>query len=194
MSASLILASASPRRAQLLRQLELDFQIVPADVVEVHHEHMTAGELCQINAYQKARVISKKFPDAVVMGVDTLVTLDGKVFGKPKNLTEARKMLKQLQAKTHQVMTGVCLIRLRGHQQKVFVERTNVTFRKLTPTVIDEYFSRMDPLDKAGGYAIQEHGEMIVAKISGSFSNVVGLPMERLQEELAEFGVEQAVM
>ncbi len=193
MSSSLILASASPRRAQLLRQLELDFEIVPADINEVHHEQLTAGELCQMNAYYKSRHVSKKFPDAVVLGVDTLVTLNGKVFGKPKNLKEAQRMLKALSGNIHEVMSGVCLIHLRNHHQKILVERTRVKFRKLSAEEIHEYLSRINPLDKAGGYAIQEHGDIIVEKIFGSYSNVVGLPMERLQRELANFGVEYAM-
>lgn len=170
--------------------MEIDFEIIPADIDEVHHVQLTAGELCQMNAYYKARAISKKYPDAVVLGVDTLVTLDGKVFGKPKNMQEAQRMLKKLQGKTHEVMSGVCLIHLRGHKQKIFVERTSVTFHKLTAEQIADYFTRVNPLDKAGAYAIQEHGKEVVEKISGSFSNVVGMPMERLQEELAEFGVD----
>ena len=193
MSSSLILASASPRRAQLLRQLELDFEIVPADINEVHHEQLTAGELCQMNAYYKSRHISKKFPDAVVLGVDTLVTLNGKVFGKPKNLKEAQKMLHALSGNIHEVMSGVCLIHLRNHHQKILVERTRVKFRKLSAAQIREYLERINPLDKAGAYAIQEHGDFIVEKIFGSYSNVVGLPMERLQKELADFGVEYAM-
>ena len=193
MTSSLILASASPRRAQLLRQLELDFEIVPADITEVHHEQLTAGELCQMNAYHKARAVSKKFPDAVVLGVDTLVTFEGKVFGKPKNLNEAQRMLRTLSGNTHEVMSGVCLINLRNHRQKILVDKTRVKFRKLDTAEIRDYLSRINPLDKAGGYAIQEHGDMIVDKIFGSYSNVVGLPMERLQEELAAFGVEHAM-
>jgi septum formation protein len=193
MSSSLILASASPRRAQLLRQLELDFEVVPADINEFHHEQFTAGELCQMNAYHKCRCISKKFPDAVVLGVDTLVTLDGKVFGKPKDMKEAQRMLRALSGNVHEVMSGVCLTHLRNHHEKIFVETTRVKFRKLDRIEIDEYLSRINPLDKAGGYAIQEHGEFIVEKIVGSYSNVVGMPMERLQKELAQFGVEHAL-
>lgn len=193
MSSSLILASASPRRAQLLRQLELDFEIVPADIEEVHHEQLTCGELCQMNAYYKSRAISKKYPDAVVLGVDTLVTLDGKVFGKPKNLNEAQRMLRSLSGKVHEVMSGVCLTHLRNHRQKILLEKTRVKFKKLDATEIREYLELINPLDKAGGYAIQEHGDLIVERIIGSYSNVVGLPMERLQKELADFGVEHAM-
>ncbi|MEP6662025.1 MAG: Maf family protein [Verrucomicrobiota bacterium] len=187
----LILASSSPRRAELLRQLDGEYQIVPSEAEEIHHEHLTAGELSQINAYRKARSVSKKFPDALVIGMDTLVSLDNRLFGKPKNRAEAHKMLWKLQGKTHEVVTGVCLIHLRKHRQKIFAERTRVTFRSLTAEQISAYLARIDPLDKAGGYAIQEHGDDLVRKISGSFSNVVGLPLERLAQELLNFEIQK---
>jgi septum formation protein len=129
--------------------------------------------------------VSKKIPDALVMGADTLVFLDRKIFGKPADLTEAKKMLLQLQGKTHQVVTGVSLIHLRAHKERVFAVSTDVTFRSLKPEQIDEYFKKVNPLDKAGAYAIQENGDLIVSEISGSFNNVVGLPMEKLQRALA---------
>ena len=102
-------------------------------------------------------------------------------------------MLRELSGKTHEVMSGVCLIHLRTHQQKILVEKTSVKFHKLDATEIRDYLSLINPLDKAGGYAIQEHGDSIVEKIHGSYSNVVGMPMERLQKELAEFGVDYAM-
>ncbi|MBA4148021.1 MAG: septum formation protein Maf [Verrucomicrobia bacterium] len=189
---TVILASRSPRRSELLRQLDFPFDVLPSDLPEIEHEQMTAGELCQINAYRKARAISKQHPDCLVMGVDTLVALEHRVFGKPANMEEARRMLEELQGKSHHVATGVCLICLRGHHQKLFCEITEVTFRSLNPHDIDHYLSKVDPLDKAGGYAIQEHGDDIVRNIHGSFSNVVGLPLERLRAELAEFDLEHA--
>lgn len=186
---ALILASASPRRLELLRQTGLEFQVIPSDAAEIHNEQLTAAELSQINAYRKARTISKKFPDALVIGMDTLVALDTKLFGKPKDLADARRMLEELQSQTHEVVTGVCLIHLRSHRQKIFAERTQVTFRSLTAEEISHYHSKINPLDKAGAYAIQEHGDDLVRHISGSFSNVVGLPLERLGEELAFFEI-----
>ena len=124
----LILASASPRRVELLRQLSLDFKVVPADVAEIHHEQMTARELSQVNAYRKARAVAKKFPDALVLAADTLVYLETALFGKPATLEEAYQMLEQLQGRTHQVVTGICLLHLRHHRQAVFAESTAVTF------------------------------------------------------------------
>jgi septum formation protein len=180
----LILASASPRRAELLRQLNLDFQIVPSDAAEILDEQLSPLELCRLNAHRKARVIAKKHPDALVLGADTLVFLDDEIMGKPADVAEARRMLARLQGRTHQVGTGVSLIHLRAYRERTFAASTNVTFRVLTAGQINVYLSKMNPLDKAGAYAIQEHGDTIVSEISGSFSNVVGLPIEKLKEEI----------
>jgi septum formation protein len=180
----LILASASPRRAELLRQLELEFKVVPADATEAFDEQLSPRELCQLNAHRKARAVAKKIPDALVLGADTLVFLDGEIMGKPRDAADARRMLMQLQGRTHQVVTGVNLIHLRAHRERIFAVGTDVTFRPLTTGQIGDYLSKINPLDKAGAYAIQEHGEMIVSEISGSYSNVVGLPVEKVEEEL----------
>jgi len=180
----LILASASPRRAELLRQLSLDFKVVPGSVPELYHDQLTARELSQVNAYRKARAVAKKLPDVLVLAADTLVCLDGMIFGKPATLEEAYQMLERLQGRTHQVVTGLCLLHLRNHRQAVFVESTAVTFHPLDAVRIRRYLNRVNPLDKAGAYAIQEEGDLIVEKIVGSYTNVVGLPLERLTAEL----------
>jgi septum formation protein len=180
-----ILASTSPRRAELLSLLPLDFLVVGSDATEVAHEHLTPHEVCQLNAHHKARAVAKKNPDALVLGADTLVFLDREIFGKPRDLADAERMLQKLQGRTHQVVTGVSLIHLRKHRERIFAVSTDVLFHPLTQAQIKNYFSKMNPLDKAGAYAIQERGELIIAEISGSFSNVVGLPVERLREELA---------
>ena len=181
---TLILASASPRRAELLRQLGLRFQVVTSEATEFAHEHLTPLELCQLNAHRKARTIAKKFPDALVLAADTLVFLDEEILGKPASLGEAQRMLERLQGHTHQVVTGVVLVQLRAHRERVFAVSTDVRFRALTAKQIRDYLARVNPLDKAGAYAVQEHGELIIEEISGSYTNVVGLPMERVQEEL----------
>jgi len=180
-----ILASASPRRAELLRQLKLNFKILPGDAVEVAHEFLTPQEICQLNAHRKARAVAKKIPDALVLGADTLVFLGQEVFGKPRDLGEAKQMLARLQGRTHQVVTGVSLTHLRAHRERLFAVSTDVTFHPLTAAQIRDYLDRINPLDKAGAYAIQEHCDKIVAAIAGSYSNVVGLPVEKLGEELA---------
>ncbi len=180
----LSLASASPRRAELLRQLDLDFQIIPSVATEVFDEHLSPLELCQLNAHRKARAIAKKHPDALVLGADTLVFLEGDIMGKPSDIAGAQRMLGRLQGRTHQVVTGVSLIHLRALRERIFAASTVVTFHPLTAEQINVYLSKMNPLDKAGAYAIQEHGDTIVSEISGSFSNVVGLPIEMLKEEI----------
>jgi septum formation protein len=183
----IILASASPRRAELLRELGLDFEVLPSQADELHNEALTATEVAQVNAYRKARAVAKRHPDRLVIGMDTLVALGTRLFAKPADMAEAERMLAELQGRTHHVVSGVCLIHLRRHQQRIFADRTEVTFRSLTPEQIRRYLGRIQPLDKAGGYAIQDHGELIVERIDGSFTNVVGLPMERLQQELEAF-------
>lgn len=181
---ALILASASPRRAELLRQLGVEFKVVSSHVPEIHHEELTAFEVSQINAYRKARAVAKKLPDNLVLGADTLVYLDTRLFGKPLTLEEAYQMLEELQGRTHQVVTAICLMHLREHRQRICAESTAVTFRPLDAPKIRHYLNRVDPLDKAGGYGIQEEGDLIIESISGSYTNVVGLPVERLTSEL----------
>ena len=184
----LILASASPRRAELLGQLKVEFRIVPGNATEVAHGHLSPLEICRLNAHLMARAVAGKFPGALVLGADTLVFLGGEIFGKPADLADAERMLALLQGRTHQVVTGVSLIHRRGRRERLFAVSTDVTFHPLTARRIREYLSKVNPLDKAGAYAIQEHGEMIVSKISGSHSNVVGLPLEQLRAELTAWG------
>jgi len=182
-----ILASASPRRAALLQRIVRKFEIIPGYPEEFQPEHLSPSEACMLNAYHKARVVAKQFPDALVIGADTEVCLGRRVFGKPKDRAEAEQMLSALEGKEHRVITGMCLIHLRLHRQRSFAERTRVTFKPLGADEITEYLDKINALDKAGAYAIQEHGEMIVQKTEGSISNVVGLPVERLKKELKQF-------
>jgi septum formation protein len=180
----LILASASPRRTELLRQLQVDFKVVSSDVPEIQDENLTAREVSQINAYRKARAVAKRHPDALVLGADTLVSVKNTLLGKPANLEEAYQMLEQLQGRAHEVVTAVCLLHLRNHRQRVFAESTTVTFHPLDAVKIRRYLARVNPLDKAGAYAIQEESDLLVEKVNGSYTNVVGLPLERLGIEL----------
>jgi len=157
---------------------------VPSAATEVMHEHLSPLEICQLNAHRKTRAVAKKIPDDLVLGADTLVFLDGEILGKPRDLADARGMLQRLQGRTHQVVTGVCLMHLRTHRERIFAVSTDVLFRSFNDATITDYLAAVHTLDKAGAYAIQEHGEWIVSEISGSFSNVVGLPLERLATEL----------
>lgn len=183
-----ILASTSPRRAELLGLLPFKFQIVASTATEVAHGHLSPREVCQFNAHRKARAVATLHPDSLVMGADTLVFLDRKIFGKPRTLADAHKMIAQLQGQTHQVVTGVSLMHLRERRESIFSVSTDVSFHALSPAQIRRYLARINPLDKAGAYAVQEHGELIIAEISGSFSNVVGLPVEELRDELTAWG------
>jgi len=183
----LILASASPRRSQLLRELGLEFEVLAGHIEEVSPEHLTPAETAMINAYRKARVIAKRFPDRLVLGADTVVALGTRLFGKPATRAEAAAMLGELQGQEHEVVTGVCLIHQRAHRQQTFAASTRVKFRPLQPADIAAYLASINPLDKAGGYAIQEQGSVIIESIEGSFTNVVGLPVERLKDELARW-------
>ena len=188
----IILASASPRRAELLREIVEEFQIIPGHAEEFQPEQFSPVESCLLNAYRKARVIAKRFPDALVVGADTEVCLGRRVFGKPRDREDAQRMLAELAGRTHLVITGVCLLHLRRHQQRLFADITRVTFKRLDAPEISDYLDRINPLDKAGAYAIQENGDMIVERAEGSFSNVVGLPVERLREELERMSVEKS--
>ncbi len=181
----LILASASPRRVDLLKLLPVKFRVLPASVDEVSHDHLSPLEVCQLNAHRKARAVAKKIPDALVIGADTLVFLENEILGKPHNRAEAQRMLGRLQGRTHQVVTGVCLMHLREHRERIFAVSSDVLFHPLSARQIRDYLKQIHPLDKAGAYAIQEGGEKIISEISGSFSNVVGLPLEKLREELS---------
>lgn len=161
---------------------------MPGNVEEVAHEHLSPLEVCQLNAHRKAFAVAKKIPDALVIGADTLVFLDNEILGKPHDVSEARWMLSRLQGRSHQVVTGVSLIHLRKHQERIFAASTDVLFHPLDTKQIREYTAKVRTLDKAGAYAIQESGERLVSEISGSYSNVVGLPVEMLREELETWG------
>ena len=179
-----ILASASPRRSQLLASMDIEFEVVPSHVEELIDGYDFIPDLCEANARIKAEPIADIHPECLVIAADTMVYLEDTLFGKPTDIDDAHRMLIRLQGRTHQVTTGVSLIYHNEEISKSFSVITNVTFLSLDAGQISEYLAKIDPLDKAGGYAIQEHKQMIAKRVSGSVSNVVGLPVERLKEEL----------
>ena len=181
---SFILASESPRRRELLEQIGLNFRVETGDVEELESAHFTPTELCRANAFRKAQVIAMRHPDKLVVGADTLVHLDSDAFGKPSSMAAAQRMLKRLSGRTHEVTTACCLVQWRPPRRVTFEETTLVRFAVLNDRQIRNYLDIIDPLDKAGAYAIQEHGELIIEGLEGSFTNVVGLPVERLRREL----------
>lgn len=172
-----VLASASPRRRELLAQAGVVFEVVPSPAEEIHDASLKPEVLCEHNAVLKAEAVAAVRPDATVIGSDTLVFIDDEPLGKPADLDEARTMLRKLAGRVHRVCTGVCVI-FPGGERKVFHGSTDVTFRPLDDAEIDAYFALVNPLDKAGAYGIQEHGDRIVERIEGSFDNVMGLPVD----------------
>ena len=178
----IILASNSPRRQELLEQVGVRFRVQTADVVEEHGRGKAARAICRRNALTKARAVAGQLPRETVLGADTLVHLGDDLLGKPASLTAARRMLARLSGKIHQVTTACALVK--GQRQRVFSVTTRVQFRKLSARQINAYLKAVPVLDKAGAYAIQEKGEWIVEAVQGSFTNVVGLPVERLEAEL----------
>jgi septum formation protein len=189
----IILASTSPRREHLLREMGLQFTVVrPADVEELLNG-AAPDVLAMQNAQLKARAVARQHPDSMVIGADTIVALDGKLFGKPRDREDAEKMLGQLAGRQHEVITGVGLLHRTLDTEITFAETTRVWMSSLTRPQITEYLGKINPLDKAGGYAIQEHGAGIVKRIEGSYSNVVGLPIERLRTTLERLGMLPAV-
>ena len=184
---SLILASGSPRRRELLKQLGARFQVETAPVEELEDSNFTARELCRANAFRKAQVVAMRHPAKLVVGADTLVHLDNETFGKPASLAAARRMLRRLSGRTHEVTTACCLVQWLPPRRMVFEETTLVRFAALSDRQIRNYLAAVNPLDKAGAYAIQQHGEWIVEALEGSFTNVVGLPVERLRNKLASW-------
>jgi septum formation protein len=187
MARPLILASASPRRVALLKDSGWEFEVIPSQAPEVGHDFLTPREVCLYNAWKKCRAVARRRPEAVVLGADTEVCLGAKIFGKPASRAEAEAFLAELQGKVHEVITGVCLLHWGSHRQFLGAELTRVHFKPLTRTEIAAYLDLIQPLDKAGAYAIQEHGERIIERIEGSYSNVVGLPLELVQAALGDF-------
>jgi nucleoside triphosphate pyrophosphatase len=176
----LILASASPRRAELLRAAGIDVEVCPADVAESVQPGEAPDRYASRVALAKARAVSRQTPDRFVLGADTVVVVDDRILGKPTDSADARRMLRALSGRSHVVMTAVILIRgagLPGETIDARIERTTVEFASLTGDEIDWYAATAEPMDKAGGYAIQGLAARFVTRIEGSYSNVVGLPV-----------------
>ena len=164
--------------------------MLPADVEEDFDATLTPPQLTCANARLKASAVSSAHPNDLVIGADTLVYLDHQPFGKPNDLDDAVRMLGKLVGRTHQVCTGVVILRGQPELEEIFHETTHVTFRNLSENEIRAYLEKINPLDKAGSYAAQEHGSDIIAKTEGSWTNVVGLPMEALNAKLTELTLE----
>lgn len=185
---SIILASQSPRRKELLEQIGLDFQIIPAKGEEAADASLPPAEYVkQLALHKAAEVAASCAPEDIVIGADTIVVLDGEILGKPNNAAHAFKMLSRLATRRHTVYTGVALVQ--GERQMLGVEATQVRFCSLTEQEILDYVSTGEPMDKAGAYGIQGRGALFIDSIHGDYFNVVGLPLCRLGRMLAGFGV-----
>jgi len=185
---NLILASQSPRRQYLLKELGLDFEIMPTHVEEVYPEGLTPAEIAIYLAELKAGSFdtSRLHENSIVISADTLVCIDREILGKPGNYDEAVIMLQKLSGAKHTVITAVCLKSRK--KQKTFHVVSDVYFRDLSPDEIDYYIGNFRPFDKAGGYGIQEWiGYIGISKIEGSYFNIMGLPVKELYEELLLF-------
>lgn len=188
-TARLILASASPRRRELLASLGVSFEVMVAAVTE--HEDSTTDPRVMVahNAALKADWVAVRRPEAWVLGADTTVFIDGHALNKPRDLDEARAMLRRLSGRTHTVFTGLAVRHVGKRMRIDDGVASDVTFKVLDDAVIETYLSRVHVLDKAGAYAIQEQGDLIVAGQRGSWSNIVGLPLERTKQILSECGL-----
>lgn len=185
----LLLASASPRRRELLAQLGVPFGVIIADVTEHEHEDTHPRTMVAHNAALKADWVAARHPEAWVLGADTTVFLDDKVLNKPRDLADARAMLRRLAGRTHTVFTGVALRHARDGVKIDADATSEVTFLPFDDATIDAYFRVVNPLDKAGAYGIQEGRELIVAGWKGSFTNIMGLPMEVTKQILTRAGL-----
>lgn len=182
----IILASRSPRRVKMLTDSGIVFRAIPSPAKELHDTSMPLQLLCEKNAELKALAVARPYPEFIVIGADTLVYIDDTPLGKPKTEEEARETLRKLSGRTNKVCTGVCLAQDTKAQN--FHVITEVTFKELSEEIITEYMEKVNVMDKAGSYAVQEHGDLIISEVKGDYDNVVGLPMTLLIEKLREIG------
>ncbi len=186
----IILASESPRRQSLLQQMGLDFKVFPANITEDLSISKSPEDLVRTIAWQKAQQILQGLEDGIVIAADTVVSWEGKVMGKPADRNEAQAMLSCLSGQVHQVMTGLCVVEAGDGSPDLAVECTDVFFRPLSVRDIDNYLNHGEWMDKAGAYAIQGCGALLIDRIEGCFFNVVGLPLNRLNLMLRRKGLD----
>ncbi|MCD7731341.1 MAG: Maf family protein [Oscillospiraceae bacterium] len=180
-----ILASASPRRQELMKSIFDEFECIPADIEEIVPSGISAEETAEFLSVKKAAHIAQDHRNDLVVGCDTVVVFDGRVYGKPADKDDARRMLTELSGNTHIVITGVCLFY--GGKSMSFSEKTSVEFYPLSEKEINDYISTGAPMDKAGAYGIQDKHFLPVKSIKGDYFNVVGLPATRLKREAEKF-------
>jgi septum formation protein len=185
----LILASASPRRRELLSQLGVPFEVVVAKVTENEDPTTDPRVMVATNAALKADWVASRYPEAIILGADTTVFVDQHTLNKPANEAEARAMLRRLSGRTHTVFTGLAIRCERQNLALSGESSSLVTFKTLDESVITTYLQRVHVYDKAGGYGIQDHGELIVAHYTGELANIIGLPLEATKQLLTQAGL-----
>ncbi len=186
----LVLASGSPRRRDLLAEAGYAFRVENPGIEENEDTRLPIRHLTAENARSKAVAVAMRHPDAVVLAADTLVLLGDTVLSKPADRADAVRMLAALNGRSHEVFTAVAIRRGRSGEEAALTVTTAVHFKRLTEAELADYHSRIDPMDKAGAYAAQEHGELVIERIEGSMSNVIGLPMDEVATVLRErFGI-----
>jgi len=173
----IILASGSPRRKQLLEQIDLEFEVVPSQIYEDFSLNLSPTDFVEYYAQEKAKDVANSYPDKWVIGADTIVVFESHILGKPKNEKDSFQMLKRLSGNTHQVITGVSIQNIKQDISDSFHERTNVTFNTLSDNIINYYIKTYKPFDKAGSYGIQDWFSVCVNRIDGCFYNVMGFPL-----------------
>lgn len=183
---SIILASKSPRRKELLRKIGLKFKIIESEYEEIVDPKLTPHELVEKFSLEKAKAVFKNDKDSIIIAADTIVACDGKILGKPKDRADAKRMLEFLSGKTHLIITAFTIIS--GNNVITKSEKTKVNMRKISEREIDSYLETKEPYDKAGAYAIQEEGSKFIQGIDGDFDNAVGLPILTLVQELKKMG------
>lgn len=188
-NANIILASKSPRRRYLMERAGLEFSVIPSGITEDLVSTDSPESYARILAEYKAKDVSRTHPDSWVIGADTIVFIDNTILGKPGSPDEARKMLRRLSAKTHQVITGYCICCKAENRFFSDSIKTDVLFKELTDDEIQWYIHTGEPFDKAGSYAIQGLGTFLVKRINGSYTNVVGLPVCEIVEFLINEGI-----
>ncbi len=184
------LASASPRRHVLLKQLGVPFSVLTCPVEEELDEGLPCPRQAEVLAERKAKAAAEKITKGLVIGADTMVVCGGRVLGKPTHAAQAAEMLSLLQGKEHEVFTGLAIVQKPFERIAVAHERTRVKFRPLTPDQIKRYVATGEPMDKAGAYAVQGLGAIFIERLEGCYFNVVGLPLALLARLLQEFGVD----
>jgi septum formation protein len=189
MTKPIVLASASPRRKELLERVGLVFSVDAAEIQEDHGRKMEPAELAKAISREKARSAAARHPGAIVIAADTFGVLDGRLLGKPRNAADARRMLAEMSGREHRVFTGFTILDTQSGRELSRVVETAVRFRQLREDEIAAYVATGEPLGKAGAYAIQGLGALLVEGIEGDFYNVIGLPLCALAQGLKEFGV-----